>query len=679
MRYIKQLKKWLPCILAVIVLIQHPLAVKGAEAPYTTLTIDKDGYFISTQDGYIPSQVYDKFGEETLKNPSDLFIWNDSRMYIADTGNSRVLICDMAGALLNTIRGDLKSPTGLYVDSNETVYVADPKLQKIMVYDKTGNFVKAYEKPISPLFAEESRYAPTKLVVNAAGGIYALSEGNGNGILSFSAEGDFYGYFGANYTYTSFSQILKRFAFTEEMKKSLQKNVPAAACNIEIDNSGLIYTVTQGTSWDALKKFNMAGKNMLEGYFYEPLVTDVTVGNIENIYTVSKDGYIGEYTRDKALLFYFGGKDDGNNRTGLFTAPSAIDTDSQGRLYVLDSEQANITVFAQTEYAKTVHEALYLFQEGYYTESQEPWEKVLSKNSLFDYARSGIGKAYYRLEDYSGALAAARQGGDYTGYSDAFWELRNRWIRENVVTVLAVLLALYLLRKIYKKTKNKVPFLRKFSEKLGQLKERKILRQLSYLKYIPKNPADAFYGIKFEGKVSIVSATLIYIFFFLTYVINKYYSGFLFKTVTDGYYEIGTDFMMVFGFFLISLICCNMICSIQDGEGSIKNMYCAYAYCLMPYIFLKPAVILLGHVLTFNEGFIIHFLNFFIIAGMAILITVMIKEIQAYTYKQTFKCILLTVFTMILVMAAGFILIALISQVMDFVVSIIKEGYYRGR
>ncbi len=679
MRYLNNFRKCLPGILTAIALILYPSSAKGAEAPYTTLTIDKNGNLAHTQDGYIPSQVYDKFGEERLKNPSDLFIWKDSRMYIADTGNSRVLICDMEGNLIDTIKGDLNTPTGLYVDAQGTVYVADPKLQKIMVYDREGTLVKAYEKPVSPLFAQESRYAPSKLVVNGAGGVYALSEGNGNGILSFGAEGDFYGYFGANYTYTRLSQILKRLAFTEEMKKSLQKNVPAAASNIAIDGNGLIYTVTQGAGRDSLKKFNMAGKNILDTGYFEMLVTDVAVGNIENIYTISKEGYIAEYTRDNALLFLFGGRDDGNNRTGLFTAPSAIDADSTGRLYVLDSEMARVTVLQQTEYARTVHEALNLFQEGYYTESQGPWERVLSRDSLFDYAQRGIGKAYYRLEDYGGALTAARQGGDYTGYSDAFWELRNTWIRENVMAVLAGLLLLYLLRKAYKKHKNKVPLLAGFSQRLERVKGKKFSREMAYLKYMPKNPADAFYGIKFEGKVSILSSTLIYVLFFLLYVINKYYSGFLFKRIADGYYEIGTDFVTVFGFFLVSMICCNLICSIQDGEGSLKNLYCAYAYCLMPYLFVKPAVILLGHVLSLNERFIIQFLNFFIVAGMAVLVVVMIKEIQAYTYKKTFKCIFLTVFTMVLALAAGFILVALISQVTDFIVSIVKEGYYRGR
>lgn len=666
-------------LIVLIALFTGSVTALAAESPYTTLTIDKDGYFVNTQDGYIPSVVYDKFGEEQLKSPSDLFIGRNGKMYIADTGNKRVLVCDKTGNLLKIIEGDLKGPTGLFVDNQENIYVADPKSNKIFVYTESGELQREYVTPVSPLFAPDSRYAPAKVAVNAAGSIYTISEGNANGILTFSDKGDFYGYFGANNTRISFTQILRRLAFTDEMRNALQSNVPSAAINLDIDNNGLIYTVTQGTNGDGIKKFNMAGKNMLSDGFADYLVADIAVGNIENIYTVSKQGYIYEYTRDRELLFLFGGRDDGKNRTGLFVAPSAIEVDSEGRLYVLDSESANITVFEQTEYAVTVHEALNLFQEGFYVESHEPWEEVLRKNSLFDYAQRGISKAFYRLGQYEEALESAKLGGDYKGYSDAFWELRNDWLRENIISIFAVLLVISILWKVLKRVKDKAPGLKQVTKGLRYLGSRKLVKEIGFLKYMIKNPADAFYGIKFEGKVSVVSSSLVYIIFFLIYIANKYYSGFLFKTVEEGYFELGTDFIYIFGFIALCLICNNLICSIKDGEGSFKNIYCSFAYCLMPYIFLKPVVICISHILTYNESFIISFINFIIFGGIAVFLVIMIKEIQAYTMKETLRCIFLVVFTMIILLAAGFILFALIKQVMDFIVSIFKEGYYRGK
>lgn len=666
-------------LIVLIALFTGSATAFAAESPYTTLTIDKDGYFVNTQDGYIPSITYDKFGEEQLKNPSDLFISKNGKMYIADTGNKRVLICDKSGNLLKIIEGNLKGPTGIFVDDQGKLYVADPKSNKIYVYTENGDLVREYETPVGPLFAADSRYAPMKVAVNTAGSIYTISEGNANGILTFSNKGDFYGYFGANNTRISLTQILRRLAFTDEMKNALQSNVPSAAINLDIDHNGLIYTVTQGTNGDGIKKFNMAGKNMLSGGFADPLIVDIAVGNIENIYTVTKQGYIYEYTRDNELLFLFGGRDDGKNRTGLFVAPSAIEVDGEGRLYVLDSETATITVFEQTEYAVTVHEALDLFQEGFYIESHEPWDEVLHKNSLFDYARRGIGKAFYRLGQYENALDAAKFGGDYKGYSDAFWELRNQWLRENIIDILLGVLVITILWKVIKRIKDKAPGIKQLTKGFRYMRNRKLIKELGFLKYMIKNPADAFYGIKFEGKVSRVSSSIIYIIFFIIYISNKYYSGFLFKTVEEGYFELGTDLIYIFGLIALCLICTNLICSIKDGEGSFRNIYCALAYCLMPYLFLKPVVIVLSHVLTYNESFIISFINFIIYAGIAIFVVIMIKEIQAYTLKETLRCIFLAAFTMIILLAAGFILFALIKQVADFIVSIFKEGYYRGK
>jgi hypothetical protein len=57
----------------------------------------------------------------------------------------------------------------------------------------------------------------------------------------------------------------------------------------------------------------------------------------------------------------------------------------------------------------------------------------------------------------------------------------------------------------------------------------------------------------------------------------------------------------------------------------------------------------------------------------------MIKEIQAYSLKETFRSIFLTLFAMLILLAAGFIMFALIKQVLDFIIAIFKEGYYRGK
>jgi len=645
---------------------------KAANAPYTSLTYDKDHNIVRTVDGYFPDSLWDKFGDRYLKSPSDLFVYDNKEIYIADTGNGRIVVCNLQGEFLFEISEGLTEPSGVFVTEEGEIFVADTKGKEIAVFDRDGNKKRSYLTPESPLFGTNAKYAPTKVAVNGAGTIYALSKGNSGGILTISTQGDFYGYFGANDTELSLANKIRRTLFTEAQLASLQKNVPASACNLDIDDSGLVYTVTQGVGRGGLKKYNLAGSSMLKGVTADNLCSDVCVGEMENIYTVSKQGYIMEYARDGELLFHFGGNDDGKNRMGLFSNATAIDVDASYSLYVLDGDRGDITVFKPTEYADTVHEALKMYQEGFYLESYEPWEEVLSKNSLFDYANRGIAKSLYKLEDYKGAMEMARLGGDEKTYSDAFWQVRNKWLRDHIVTVFFIILAISLVMKVLKHFKvDKVV--------KGFLGKSKLLCELAYIKRMIKNPADTFYGIKFEKKTSVLSASIIYLTVFGMYVINKYTCGFLFKTVPDGQYDIVMDIVKVLGVSLLFVICNNMICSIRDGEATFKTCYQSFAYCFVPYLALTPVKYALSHVLTYNEQFLISFIDFIIVAATGILILVMIREIQCYSYKETFVSVFLTLFTMIIIVAAGIIIFALFKQVVDFVIGIYKEGYYRGR
>ena len=677
----KQIRKIMALLAGIIFIhaIWQPVAVQAGEASYTSLTFDKDKNLVRTVDGYLPKALWDKIGDSGLSKPSDLFITKDDILYIADTGNKRILICDSAGNYAGEITEGLDSPAGVFVTDEGKLYVADKGAKAILVYSAEGQLEKQFGSPESPLFGRTAKYTPTKVIVNDAGTVYALSEGNGNGILTISDYGDFYGYFGANDTDVSFLNRIRRTFFTEEQMASMQKNVPAAAVNLDIDDTGLIYTVTQGENVrQGLKKYNIAGSNMFDDVYTDAYVSDVAVGSIENIFTVSKNGFIYEYTRDGRLLFYFSGKDDGSKRIGLFVNAAAIDVDSQGNLYVLDQDRGDITVFETTEYTRMVHEALDLYQNGLYLESREPWEKVLGKNSLFDFAYRGIAESLYKLEDYEGAMEAARKGGAESTYSDSFWQVRNRWLRANIVTVFWLIAAFVILRKIWKKYGDSIVGIRDVKGFLEKAGSRKRVKEFRYLKRVLKNPADAFYGIKHEGKVSVLTATLVYLLIFLIYTVNKYCCGFLFKTVADGYYDLVQDMVLVPGAMLLFVICNNMVCAIRNGEATFRQNYCCFAYCFMPYLFLKPAVFVLSHVLTYNEAFLISMLNFVMAAGSIILITVMIREIQCYTYKETFVSIFLTLFTMLVVVAAGIIVFALIRQVLDFLVAIFKEGYYRG-
>lgn len=663
----------------ILIFVTTPVIV-NAQTPYKTYTVDGYGYVMETQTAYTPYSAITKVGETSFVTPMDMSLSKSGNLYIADAGAKAILVCNLEGEEVGRIGdGILTTPTGVYVTEDEKIYVADKDGGKIFVFNKDGEVINEYGKPQSPIYGDAMAFKPIKIVANKSGTMYIICEGNMNGIVQLSPVegGSFLGYFGTNYTTLNPFEILQRLILTDEQRAKLLSNIPSTPTNLAIDDDGLIYTVTQGDNSLSLKKLNIAGNNLLSSDpYYADLPAAVTTGNYGNILVADSDGYIYEYNEEGELLFMLGGRDDGRQRIGLCNKVEAIAVDDNDRVYLLDSDKKQIHVFEPTEFTNLLHESLALYAKGSYTQSKEPLQEVLKMNSLFDYANKAMGRAYYQEENYTEALKYAKLSKDFDGYSDAFWEVRNVWIRQNLVTAVGIIILIVILIKVFKKFVEKGKF-KGLVDKWKAFKEIKLVDRLNYSKFFMKHPIDGCYAVKREGKNSILCATIILALFIVISIIGKYYPGFLLKTVREGRYDLVTDIGKVLVIFF-GLIACNyLVVTINDGEGSIKELYCAYAYCLSPYVFLKPICILVGNVLTYNESFLIRFGNICIAVWVVVLLFLTLKEINNYSVKETIKSIFITAFTVLIMALLVCILYVLCSQVIDFVVTVVREVVYR--
>ena len=144
--------------------------------------------------------------------------------------------------------------------------------------------------------------------------------------------------------------------------------------------------------------------------------------------------------------------------------------------------------------------------------------------------------------------------------------------------------------------------------------------------------------------------------FILEFLVNKYLCGFLQKTIQDGRYELFSDVGIILAAVLGLTLCHYLVCTINDGEGRVKQIFTYFCYSLTPYILLTPVVFLLSHVLTINEQFLITFLRIIIIGWIMVMIVLGIREVNNYTAKETAKVILLTLFTVLIMALIIFIL-----------------------
>ncbi len=93
---------------------------------------------------------FSQFGEQDFfHKPSDIAIDPSlSRIYIADSGNHRVVVFDFQGKFLGTIGkegqgpAEFTKPTGIFVLTDSHLAVADSNSNRIQIFDKTGTLIQ---------------------------------------------------------------------------------------------------------------------------------------------------------------------------------------------------------------------------------------------------------------------------------------------------------------------------------------------------------------------------------------------------------------------------------------------------------------------------------------------------------------------------------------------------------
>lgn len=666
----KRLSKRLAVCLTIILIALNTNTV-FADAPYRTLTQGPSGRLVGTQTAYEPSEIL----TFPLKNPEDIYVDdNTGTMYIADTGNSRILVVNDKKETKSIGEDVLESPSGVFMNSEGNLYVADYGKKKIFIFDKDGKLLKEIGKPAEPIYGKNNGFVPKKLTVDKRNNIYVISEGSVNGVIQLNNEGKFTGFIGSNKTDLSFKMILQRLVFTDKQKAQLFKVIPPSPTSISIDTQGLIYTVTSGVKSEGVKKLNITGINILpaETKSSDTLI-DIDVDKDGNIYALDINGKIYEYDSTGNLLFAFGGKDAEQERVGLLKNPAAIAVTDKGYIYVVDKERNVINVYKATAFANQVMKGVNLYKDGLYVESQKTWQDILKMNSSFILSYKALAKAYFKQDNYQIALNDFKLAEDQKGYSEAFWQIRNQWIQENMPKILLLLVLILVLRFVIKLINKKTKLFNGITRQIDRFKNIKVVAELRFVFRFFKLPADSYYELKYSKRASVLSATILYIWFLILQFTNIYVTGFTFSKINPAYVNLTSVVVNAFVPFALWIIANYLVSTINDGEGRLRDIYIGTIYSLAPYLVIVLPVQIISNALTLNEAFIYTFSLFVTKAWSVILIVVMVKEIHNYTFKETVKNILLTVFTIILIVLVLFILVILFNQEVDFVKSIIQE------
>lgn len=471
----KKFRRVTSAVLAAALALSSMLSVTAfAEEHYDVYNYDRWEEAIPSQAGYMATRSVSgkDLGIGDFSEPSDLFRDSHDRFYIVDTKNNRIVVTNSAVDEVEKVMDKftmpdgstttLKTPEGIYVSpETELIYIADYSNSRVLITDYDCNVQMEITKPDSELFSQELTFLPQRVLADKAGNVYIVLGNITTGAAMFSPEGEFKGYYGAN-TVEATSQVISNYFWklisTEEMRSRQARTVPTGITSFDLDDEGFIYTCTQSTSQkkDTVKKLNPAGNNLFGSLDtswgdiqsmwdsntsknYQSMICDIDIADDGNINCLDlTTGRVFQYDKEGNLLFIFGSNSD---QLGGFTQVAALESYGN-EVLVLDNRKNTVTIFEETDFGATVHEATVLYNGGYYEEALDPWFKVLQYDGNYRRAFLGISAAYLVQGNYEGSMKYAKLADSPYRYNRAFECYRQEWLSKHAVLVTVVLILL---------------------------------------------------------------------------------------------------------------------------------------------------------------------------------------------------------------------------------------------
>ena len=641
-------------------------ALTQQSAPYVTYTIGPNGRYVQTQTAYEPAGYFDI--DLNLNLPEDMVIFQND-LYVADTGNKRIVKFNMTTGLGTILLEGLSQPTGIHVNDEGELYVADKTDRVVYHYDSDMELIQTYGRPNQAIFGTDSPFVPLKVATGPRGILYVVGEGSTAGLMQLNSVGEFIGFFGTNTTNFSWLQTVSNFFGINRAT-----NIPTSPTNVALDEKGSVFTVSNLNN-QQVKKFNIASQTILSMSQGSPPVS-VHINNFGNIFTISQEGIITEYDSYGNMIFEFGGLDQGNRISGLYVNPIDMLTDDDQNLWVLDKGTGKIQLLQRSEFANLVHQGLINFKEGIYDLDQ--WEDVLRMNSLFALANASLARGHYRVQAYEEALRYYTIAFDRQGFSEAFWQLRYTWLEVNLATVLLVLVIAFAAIKLWQFGKARLLTFHSVQTFLQKPLMLRMNEDLRLTRHVLVHPLDTYQDIKHLKKSSWLTASLLYLAVLIASVFEIYTTGFIFQTVNLSQFHLVIHSLTLLGGMFIFIFSNYLVATITNGEGFFKDVFVSTAHALVPYIILTPILAIISNGLTYNEWIVYQLLDGLRFVWSGTLIVLMIKEVHNYDVSALLKNVFLTFFTMLMLVLIGFLMYVLTSQLWNYVESIIQEVILRG-
>ncbi|MGN1113551.1 MAG: Yip1 family protein [Oscillospiraceae bacterium] len=203
--------------------------------------------------------------------------------------------------------------------------------------------------------------------------------------------------------------------------------------------------------------------------------------------------------------------------------------------------------------------------------------------------------------------------------------------------------------------------------------------ELGWLKHVIFHPVEGFEDLRWKKKGSVKISLVIVLLLFITMVAYKRLTGFQFNDSYERIFNVVPIFVQSVVIFFTWVLGNWAICTLFNGEGTLKKIFINSAYALVPFIVCTLIAVLLSNVLVQDESIWFYFILLVGVGWSAILLIQGIRAVHQYSFGKTLLAMLMTVVAMIIILFLVVLLLSLFQQVYVFFYSIYMELSYRIR
>ena len=203
------------------------------------------------------------------------------------------------------------------------------------------------------------------------------------------------------------------------------------------------------------------------------------------------------------------------------------------------------------------------------------------------------------------------------------------------------------------------------------------LTQKQWVKHTVFHPFEGFEDLRWKKGGSVLFASIVIVLWFIGAILYDNFYGQQFMMSSVRLFSIVPYIVQTIVLFLTWVVGNWSICTLLEGEGTMKKIYIYSAYAQIPYVVQLYIQVILSHFLTRDEAIFITTVSVIGTVWSVVLMFMAIKAVHQYSVSKTLFAMVLTVVAMLLILILLVLLVALFQQVYVFATSVYTEISYR--